>query len=256
MGKNNTYVIGDIHGGLKALDQLIQKSDITPSDTLILLGDYVDGWSESAQVIDYLISLQESYHCIFIRGNHDEYCHQWLLTDKANDNWLKHGGISTMESYANIDKATKTKHIDFFQSLSQYYVDEDNRLFIHAGYTSMHGPSHEVYDSMYRWDRTLWEMALTMDDRIKKNSVLYPKRLLLFNEIYIGHTPTLNYDVTIPMNGCNVWNIDTGAGFNGCLSMIDIDSKAFIQSDPLPMLYPFEKGRNKFSYHQKINLQS
>jgi serine/threonine protein phosphatase 1 len=52
-----TFVIGDIHGGLKALKQVLQNAAVTKEDTLIFLGDYVDGWSESVQVISFLIDL-------------------------------------------------------------------------------------------------------------------------------------------------------------------------------------------------------
>jgi serine/threonine protein phosphatase 1 len=84
-----------------------------------------------------------------------------------------------------------------------------------------------------------------MDKRIKKESVLYPKRLKLFSEIYIGHTPTLHYDSFEPMNAVNVWNIDTGAAFNGRLSILDVESKKFWQSDVVQNLYPDETGRNR-----------
>ena len=40
-----TFVIGDIHGGLKALIQVLERAEVTINDTLIFLGDYVDGWS-------------------------------------------------------------------------------------------------------------------------------------------------------------------------------------------------------------------
>jgi serine/threonine protein phosphatase 1 len=88
-------------------------------------------------------------------------------------------------------------------------------------------------------------MALTIDNRIKKDSAIYPKRLLLYNEIYIGHTPTLYYNIDVPMQGCNVWNIDTGAAFTGKLTCLDIETKVFWQSNTLQSLYPNEKGRNK-----------
>ncbi len=248
---NKTYVIGDIHGGLKALVQLISKSALAKNDTLIFLGDYVDGWSESAQVIDYLIDLEKQYKCVFIKGNHDVYCCNYLKTKIEDANWLRHGGLPTIRSYEKISDENIFDHINFFERLQNYYIDDENRLFIHAGFTSMHGPEQEMYDSNFSWDRTLWEMALTMDKRIKKDSKLYPKRLLLFHEIYIGHTPTLNYDITTPMQGCNVWNIDTGAGFYGPLTMMDIDTKSYIQSDALDSLYPDERGRNKTTFNQK-----
>jgi serine/threonine protein phosphatase 1 len=88
-------------------------------------------------------------------------------------------------------------------------------------------------------------MALTMDKRIQKDSILFPKRLKLFTAIYIGHTPTLYYNKTTPMHACNVWNMDTGAAFTGKLSIMDVDSQALWQSDPVCGLYPGEAGRNK-----------
>lgn len=240
-----TLVFGDIHGGLKALVQLLERVSPAENDRLLFLGDYVDGWSESAFVIEFLIGLSQKHECIFIRGNHDVWCQEWLANNVVNEIWFLHGGKSTIESYQNIAIATKQKHLDFFNAMKDYFVDENNNLYIHAGFSSMHGPSKEHYQTNFSWDRTLWEMALTMDNRIKKDSLSYPKRLLLFNEIYIGHTPTLHYDVDVPMQGCNVWNIDTGAGFHGKLSCIDVATKEFWQSDVVQTFYENEKGRNK-----------
>ncbi|WP_394767128.1 metallophosphoesterase, partial [Ferruginibacter sp.] len=63
----NTFVIGDIHGGLKALKQVLEKAAVTTNDTLIFLGDYVDGWSESAQVMEAVINLSKQQQCIFLK---------------------------------------------------------------------------------------------------------------------------------------------------------------------------------------------
>jgi serine/threonine protein phosphatase 1 len=240
-----TYVIGDIHGALKALKQIIAKLNLQQDDKLIFLGDYVDGWSQSAEVIEYLMKLDKQYFCVFIKGNHDAWCEDWLMNRLPSETWLFNGGKLTVESYHHISVVLKQQHLAFFNRMLNYYVDEENRLFIHAGFSSMHGPDHEHYASNYSWDRTLWEMALTMDKRIKKDSKLYPKRLLLYDEIYIGHTPTLNYDIDVPMQACNVWNLDTGAAFYGRLSAIDIATKEFFQSDVVQELYPDERGRNR-----------
>ena len=84
-----------------------------------------------------------------------------------------------------------------------------------------------------------------MDERIEKDSAIYPNRLKHYKEIYIGHTPTINFNCDVPMNAINIWNIDTGAAFAGKLSAVDINTKKVFQSDKLPDLYPNEKGRNK-----------
>lgn len=240
-----TLVIGDIHGGFKALQQVFERADVTENDKLIFLGDYVDGWTESSQIIQFLMELSEKQECIFIKGNHDAWTEDWLSLGGGPDVWLSNGGKSTVESYANYTLEELDKHLEFFQRMKNYYVDEENRLFIHAGYSSMHGPEKEVYSSNYRWDRTLWETAVAMDKKLTKNSNLYPKRFLLYNEIFIGHTPTLHLGMKTPVHKANIWNLDTGAAFTGALSMMDVDTKEFWQSDPLPSLYPNEKGRNR-----------
>ncbi len=211
---------------------------------MIFLGDYVDGWSQSRQVIDYLMELDTVYDCVFIKGNHDAWCEEWLMGWGAARDWLFHGGASTVASYDGMSPAELGRHLDFFGRMCPYY-EQDGRLFVHAGFSSMHGPAAEHFNSNYFWDRTLWETALATDDRIPPDSLFYPRRLLLYQEIYIGHTPTTNYGYDIPMQRCNVWNIDTGAAFTGRVSVMDIGTKKFVQSDIVQQLYPGETGRNK-----------
>jgi serine/threonine protein phosphatase 1 len=240
-----TFVIGDIHGGLKALKQVLERASVTKEDTLIFLGDYVDGWSGSAQVIAFLIDLHNEQECIFIKGNHDVWCEDWLRTGKAETKWLIHGGQATKESYVNMSVYDKRMHLHFLERMPLYYIDTENRLYIHAGFTSMHGPQQEFYNTNFTWDRTLWELALAVDKRFEKDSPFYPKRLNLYKEIYIGHTPTTNYNVGTPMQGCNVWNVDTGAAFKGKLSIMNVETKEYFQSTPVWELYASERGRNK-----------
>lgn len=241
------FVIGDIHGGLKALLQVLKKINCDENDRLIFLGDYVDGWSESPAVLDFLIELQKKQSCVFIRGNHDELLLDWLLGNNENIDeklWFQHGGEATVLSYQNINSETKERHIQFLKLLQDYHLDDKNRLFIHAGFTNMKGVEHEFFKPLFYWDRTLWETALAIDSQLSKDAITYPLRLKIYNEIFIGHTPVTKIDETIPVNKACVWNVDTGAAFKGKLTIMDVDSKEFWQSDSLPDLYPNEKGRN------------
>jgi len=181
----------------------------------------VDGWSESAALVSFLISLKKTHNCIFIRGNHDELCYKWLTEKTYNPEWLKHGGKASIESYSKISVSEIANHLQFYDELINYHIDDQNRLFLHAGFTNLHGPKREYFSKLFYWDRTLWETALALDPTLKKTAITYPKRLLLFNEIYIGHTP--------------VTRIET---------IIDANTKEFWQSDPAYTLYPDETGRN------------
>lgn len=242
-----TFVIGDIHGGLKALFQVLERAKVSKNDTLIFLGDFVDGWSESPAVLDFLIALEKTHNCIFIKGNHDDLLLKWLCKDNEGFNermWFNHGGEASALSYQNIENSSKEKHIQFLLSLQDYHLDDENRLFIHAGFTNVRGVKHEFFTRLFYWDRTLWETALAMDNQLSKDALTYPNRLKLYKEIYIGHTPVTKIDETIPINKACVWNVDTGAAFQGKLTIMDVDTKEFWQSDNLPDLYPNEKGRN------------
>lgn len=239
-----TLVIGDIHGGLRALHQILERAKVSPEDQLLFLGDYVDGWSQSPEVIDLLIAMKKTHNLICIRGNHDDLLLNWLKYKTDNPQWYQHGGESTALAYEKRDASSIAAHIAFLESLSDFYLDENNRLFIHAGFTNMNGVDFEYFPQLYYWDRTLWETALAMDKSIQTSDPKYPKRLSLYNEIYIGHTPVTRIGQTIPIQMANVWNIDTGAAFTGPLTIMDIDTKEFWQSEPLEVLYANEKGRN------------
>lgn len=244
MNKQRTFAIGDIHGGLRALIQLLEKLNLTSKDQLIFMGDYVDGWSESAETIFFLMDLKTQYDCVFIRGNHDDLCYDWLKTGEHTDAWVLHGGTATKKSYARYTKEEIESQLEFFENLQNYYVLDLQKLFLHAGFTNLHGPHNEYFEKMLYWDRSLWEMALALNTKLKKDDILYPKRLRLFEEIYIGHTPVTRIGKTIPVNAACVWNVDTGAAFKGPLTALNVETKEIVQSDPVWTLYPDEKGRN------------
>lgn len=252
---SRTLVIGDIHGGLKALEQVLERCEYDKTkDQLIFLGDYVDGWSESSETINHLIDIQEksSIKPIFLLGNHDEWVRDFLDYGRVDSMWLNNGGKTTLRSYNNLWSTVRSeemleKHRNFFNSLHNSYVDEDNRAFVHAGCDTDRGVNGTM-PYMKVWDRTMWKLVLS------------GKTVKAHKELYIGHTPTEIYKckkhlpeanlqevdkpITVPMNRQNVWNLDTGGGWGGKLSVMDIDTKDFWQSDLVSDLYPYESGRN------------
>jgi serine/threonine protein phosphatase 1 len=274
-----TIAIGDIHGGYRALVQLLDRIDLRADDQLIFLGDYVDGWSQSFEVIDFLISLsrkrnekevyaepvevrkqndKEVYTTqlnhpeynilekrpIFLRGNHDELVLEYFNNDSKNEMWLYHGGVSTVKSYKNRDRKAVDAHIRFLENDLHNFYELGGNGYFHAGFHNLKGPHYEYYENITYWDRSLWEMALALDPDIDKEDLRYPNRLKIYNEIYIGHTPTDRLGKHVPVNAANVYNVDTAAAYKGPLTAICVEDKTIWQSDPVYTLYPDEKGRN------------
>jgi len=225
------FVMGDIHGNIRALDQCLDRSSIDPNnDTLIQLGDVSDRLPDTAKVVERLLEFK---NLIAIRGNHDDWTNKWFLTGIVDTSWLGNGGQETIDSY-NTEIVDLDKHRKFFSKTQvNYHIDRKDRIFVHGGFTHPKGPSYDLIKTQCLWDRSLWNDAL-IGQKLKRK----PHILSGFTEIYIGHTPTLKWFQEHPMNAFNVWNMDTGAGHSGGkLTMMDIDSKKFWQSDLVSSLY-------------------
>ncbi len=219
------WVIGDIHGANKALIQCFERSAFdTKNDLLICLGDLCDRWPEVNKVFDTMLTVQ---NLVLLLGNHDEWALDWFLQGKAPDIWLTQGGDKTRESFPH---GIPQKHIDLLKNALLYY-EIDNKLFVHAGFNP-HLEMNKQDRHTLLWDRSFIKKALHYN-RDGENH-----KLTSYDEVYLGHTPTLNFGQSQPMKTCEVYLIDTGAGWKGgVLSMMDIDSKEYFQSDPVDHLY-------------------
>lgn len=153
------YAVGDIHGELDLLDQLVGQIRMdahrsgNASPKVIFIGDYVDRGPSSREVMDRIISGFEGLDCLFLRGNHEQ---AMLEVCEAHDAgiakiWLSNtiGGMETLESYGfdrkEIKAALKTPdaffalmegvpkaHLEFIRSMPLTHI-EGPWLFVHAG---------------------------------------------------------------------------------------------------------------------------
>jgi len=223
---SRTFVIGDIHGAYRALRQCIERSGLEDNDHLICLGDVSDGWPETRECIDCLL-LQKNL--TYLLGNHDLWTYEWMVSGKAESIWLNQGGDATVKSYTH---GVPSAHIDFFKRALPYFVD-NNRLFVHAGIDPRQ-PLDKQDLNIFLWDRTLVHQALELYAKKDK------KRLTSFDEVYVGHTPIL---LKHPIESGGIWLMDTGAGWSGVLSIMNVETKEAFISDPVPGLYPGVQGR-------------
>jgi serine/threonine protein phosphatase 1 len=242
---SKTFVIGDVHGNHRALLQCLEKSGFDKeNDTLISLGDIADGWSEVSECVDELLSIK---NLICIRGNHDVWCHDWFVYGRTPLIWTAQGGVATMESYVRTGKLVDGFHKDFWKDQIDYYIDDQNRLFIHGGWDYLEGfPRGAMLPvnagsiaKECHWDRSLLMSAKAAFGKNNNKPNAKFNALEEFTEIYIGHTAENDG----PNQYGNLWNLDTGAGWSGVLTILDVNTKEFWQSDFATLLYPDEKGR-------------
>ena len=220
-------VLGDIHGSHRALVQVLERANVDrENDRVIFLGDVADGWPDTRQCVDELLTLKK---LTAILGNHDYWSQRWAETGWQEPVWFNQGGKATIQSYGGDPRNVPDSHREFLDTAKHWHQDGD-RMFVHGGWEM-----HKVHPMMaspekLMWDRTLWEKA-------KQRSGGDKHRITRFAEVYIGHTATeLSHPDLLPVRACEVWNVDQGCGWGGKLTLLDVFQKTGIKPSTLSRL--------------------
>ncbi|MBF0216112.1 MAG: metallophosphoesterase [Candidatus Omnitrophica bacterium] len=220
------FVIGDIHGNYRGLKQCLERSKFDhENDLLVSLGDICDRITETREVFDELVKIKNFKMVI---GNHDLWMLEWYRTGHAPGDWAYNGGYKTMTSYEF--KKPPESHIALLDG-AKILIKLGNYLFVHGGLDlSKELTSQE--ENFVVWDRTFIEDAWMTHMKDPQ------KKYFDAESIFLGHTPTQTWDKGIPQRFCNVWCLDTGSGlWDGKLSIMDIQTKEYWQSDSVSKLY-------------------
>ena len=95
-----TIAVGDIHGNLQALRDLLDQiqPEVSDGDTVVFLGDYIDRGLESSGCINELLQLRQrmGVEVVFLLGNHED----WLL--RTLHDYSRHSWVLGMEAFETI----------------------------------------------------------------------------------------------------------------------------------------------------------
>jgi serine/threonine protein phosphatase 1 len=174
-----TLVIGDIHGGLRAL-QIMERAKVTKEDNLIFSGR-LRRWLSSAgsRLLNWI---EYDKQLRLYSANHDEL--HWLRDSKDNLMWYK----QVKQLYLLMKSQFRYKTITcwLLLSLKDYYLDEKNRLLFTRIYQHEWALLMNFFQSYFIGTEPMGNCVFRPKN--KPNDLLYPKRLTLYDEIYIGHT--------------------------------------------------------------------
>jgi serine/threonine protein phosphatase 1 len=215
-------VLGDIHGRYEYLVDVFRKANVDfENDLLIQIGDIVDRGPDPFTCIDLLMKFKNR---VFIVGNHDQAFIQ-LVAEGRNILGPGNGVEVTVRAWNLLDKEEQFNYLNtFFREQKAYHITGDNICFVHGGFDNMEHIENQSLISLC-WDRELVNQAM----RCKENQRV--STVDCFKEIFIGHTPTIYWDKTTPIFSGGVINVDTGSGKGGPLTIMDIDTKEYWQSD-------------------------
>ena len=267
-----TFVISDVHGGYKALKVVLEKANFDfEHDKLICLGDVNDGWPEVKECFDLILKIK---NLVYIWGNHDIWAYEYYATTrKHKDNamednpweedymsgqylmnkseymcWERQGGKGTMKSFGQ--QKMPIEVVRLLDNAKNYYID-NNRVFVHGGFNTDIDINLQDRHSL-AWNRELIQEALHCKVMHEKHG--HKEKLTEYDEVFIGHTPVMAlskefHDKVIPIYLAGVWCIDTGASYDGPLTLMQIDEKLedgtypIFQSEPVNIYYPGIKAR-------------
>lgn len=211
-----TYCVGDIHGRANALDEVLSSEQFNfdkEKDRLIVMGDICDGDISVRNAFDILLEIS---NLVVIRGNHDEWALEWMETGNIPEMWWDQGGQWTSTSYRHKYTNVPSEHIELLKK-SVYFLEDNGNLFVHGGFF----PDKPIicqHPYHLMWDREVINYA-------KK------KQIPNYNKVFIGHTCTqLITQKAEPAFFNNLIMTDCGAGWNGRLCLMNVDTLDFVLS--------------------------
>jgi serine/threonine protein phosphatase 1 len=209
VSEGSLFVIGDVHGCASELKTLINKLPLTPSSTVVFLGDYIDRGPSSREVIEVIFKLRDFCKVVTLTGNHESMLHDFLAdpTSQGAGMFIYNGGGATLASYADEhgNYEIPEAHIRFFNELLLSWQTDDY-FFVHAGVPDVHLDQ--------------------LDERKHRKEMLWVRRTFHRSQfpwkkmIVHGHSPVPEVHF-----GERRINVDTGCVYEQVLSAVELPSK-------------------------------
>lgn len=227
------YGVGDVHGRLDLLDQLL---DAVAADfaalgrqdrpVIVFVGDYVDRGPDSAGVIERIAALKAAsggisgFEVRTLMGNHEQTLLQFLDNPEGGPVWAEFGGGETLASYGvarpvgrdpetwraaqeQFQRNLPLRHLNFLRQLELTAAYGDY-LFVHAGVRPGRSLAEQDPQDL------LW---------IRGDFLHQPHGLGMV--VVHGHTPDEE-----PFLGRDRINVDTGAYATGVLTAVRVGEGA------------------------------
>lgn len=203
-----SFAIGDIHGCATAFDRLIELMDLVEDDRVIILGDAIDRGPDSYRVLETLIELQQDCELIYIMGNHEEMMLS-AMEGRGVEEWLRHGGLATLESYGGRFDDIPDSHLELLDSTVRYW-EGPCEICIHANLE----PGVELEQQRSTWLR--W-------NKLSGREFPHPSGKL----VICGHSGILG---GVPLYGNGWLCLDTLVYGGGPLSSLNLTTQEILQS--------------------------
>ncbi|MCL2556379.1 MAG: metallophosphoesterase [Firmicutes bacterium] len=224
-----TYFISDIHGEYKLFRRLLESIKFSDSDTMIVLGDFLDKGNECIKLAKFIA---RTPNIKAINGNHEYFFlghYQYVMREFDGKGSIDSVLVDLQEYFYGEQEKITWDLIDFLESLP-YYVETDDYLCVHAGVKlDSNGKIMPIKEQDY--NHFIFDRSLANAATIPKNS----------KTVIFGHTPCHYFNNTGHIiktpharknNKSNIIKdfakiqVDTGANYTGLLGCLRLDDMA------------------------------
>lgn len=197
------FVVGDIHGEIAKLRQLVNNIEKYPVDRLIFVGDCLDKGENPKETLMFLHELSGRHQCDFILGDHEYAWLQFINSGEYREFISIYGGKVTAENFGiselNPQWAYEKLYLpfkEFFDRLKKFVVI-DNYIISHSGINPIFADKKDL------------EQLDEKEFIFQRNPFIEMKRLVDGRRFIFGHTAFINpwYD------GYKI-AVDTGAVYS------------------------------------------
>ncbi|WP_152657315.1 bis(5'-nucleosyl)-tetraphosphatase PrpE [Oceanobacillus sp. CFH 90083] len=225
-------IIGDVHGCIDELNELIQKlgymkqqgSYTAPADhKLVFLGDITDRGPNSMAVIKLVYQLvAEQKIAFYIPGNHCNKLYRYFL---GNNVQQKYGLETTVAEWKNLQTQQQSQIKEKFMYLYEtaplyFHFKEENLVIAHAGIKeNLIGAASERVKSFVLYGDTTGQT----DEQGRPIRRDWAKKYQGKAWVIYGHTPVLE-----PRIVHRTINIDTGCVFGNKLTALQFPDLTFV----------------------------
>ena len=226
-------VIGDIHGCLEELMELLDGLRLQDDDILVPVGDLIHKGPYSADVVEYLRTLPNKV--ILIHGNHEEKQfryerHEERIAITGGANPMKH-----IEEFPEITNTMNENNWEFLADAYYWYTLPGNKLVVHGGIASsmkikhprLHintpatGRNHSYFKLVLR---TRYEdptgRAVSLGEQTEEDTFWADTYDGRFGHVLFGHE---GHDAEAPVRYNHATALDLGVAIGGRLCALILD---------------------------------
>jgi len=237
MPRPKTFVIGDVHGCIDDLHELMQKLSPSTHDRLIFIGDLIDKGPDSLAVVRTVVQWSKQLKVQLILGNHEEKFLRYVQHIRTGSGREKE--MKGIEEFPTLLDGLGDEELRFLEGA--YYtlhLPESNTLLVHGGlWQSIDFPLPATYEfaENHKVDnKRLALLTMTRYLNAAGNFVGLGQEKTgdsfwaegydgQWGHVFFGHQPFLQAE---PRRFLHATGIDTGCVFGGWLSAVEITADA------------------------------